>query len=176
MAVSQTLYTQDNVEAIRHQLETIGYWDGTIIADGYDDAPAQVTFIDDKTNLTTTFPVPPDSIVLAQLEICVYADEATDNGHAIIAAVSGFRDGTGNVSLAEEVNTANVIQFSINEFQADTAATAAEIGFLILPNTTDQGVNIGVTGVAASTNYLLGRMRLVCARKGGLYKKYHVTN
>lgn len=176
MAVSTILYTQDNLEAVRHELETIGYWEGTIIADGYDDAPAQLALLDAKTNLTATFPVPPDSMVVAEILLAVYADEATDNGHSIHIATGGFRDGAGNVVLVEEVNTANNFQTYINEFQADTAAAAGDIAFTIAADTTKQGIDVSIAGVASSTNYMLGRMRLVCARKGGLWKKYSVTN
>lgn len=176
MAVSTILYTQDNLEAVRHELETIGYWEGTVIADGYDDSPAQLALLDAKTNLTATFPVPPDSIVAAEILLAVYADEATDNGHIAHIATGGFRDGSGNAALVEEVNTANNFQSYITEFQFDTTATAGEVAFTIAANTTKQGVDISIAGVASSTNYLLGRMRLVCARKGGLWKKYSVTN
>ena len=176
MAVTQTLYTQDNTEAFRNRLEAIGYVDYTVIADGFDDSPAQLVLQDAKTNLTTTVPVPPDSMVVATLTACVFADETTNNGHAVQLVVAAFRDGSGNVSLAEEVNTANTSQTLINEFQADTAAIAADIVFTIAANTTAQGIDISVAGVASSTNYLLGRISVVSARNGGLWKKYHVTN
>ena len=176
MAVSTILYTQDNLEAVRHELETIGYWEGTVIADGYDDSPAQLALLDAKTNLTSTFPVPPDSIVAAEILLAVYADEATDNGHIRHIITSGSRDGSANVVLPEEVNTTNTLQDYVNEIQTDTAAAAAEVAFTIAANTTKQGVDVSIAGVASSTNYMLGRMRLVCARKGGLWKKYSVTN
>lgn len=175
MAVSTTLYTQDQIEAVRQELETVGYSNKTIIANGFDDAPPVLALIDEAQDLSVTFPVPPDSFVLATFKVCVYSDEATDAGYGITLVTGGFRDGSANVVLVEEVNTANTFISVHAELNSDTAAAAAVLVPTIAANTTDQGIDVSFAGAASSTCSLVGRMELLSARKGGLWKKYRVS-
>lgn len=175
MAVSTTLYTQDQIEAIRQELETVGYSLKTIIANGFDDAPPVLSLIDEAVDLNVTFPVPPDTFVMASLKLCVYSDEATDTGYGITLVTGGFRDGSNDVVLVEEVNTANNFIPVHAELNSDTAAAAGVLVPTIAVNTTYQGIDVSFAGAASSACYLNGRMELVAARKGGFWKKYRVS-
>ncbi len=175
MAVSTTLYTQDQIEAVRQELETVGYSNKTIISNGFDDSPAVLALIDEAVDLSVTFPVPPDSFVMATFRVCVYSDEATDTGYGLTLVTAGFRDGSANVVLAEEVNTANNFITVHPEINSDTAALAGVLVPAVAANTTDQGIDVTFAGAASTTCYLVGRMELISARKGGFWKKYRVS-
>ena len=79
------------------------------------------------------------------------------------------------LTIVEEVNTANNFISVHPELNSDTAAAAGVLVPTIAANTTDQGIDVSFAGAASSTCSLIGRMELISARKGGLYKKYRVS-
>jgi hypothetical protein len=168
-------YTNNLLEAVRYQLETVGYWEGTVIAANFDDSPAVLISID-GLSLGTTFPVPIDSTVFCDIQYTTYGDASTDYGQMGDIRVGGGRDGSGNAVVAQIVNTSTtyIEQDATACLEFNTGATANSLTFAATADTTNQGIDITVSGTASSATYLVGRMRLVCAKKDGLPRKYSV--
>ena len=153
-------FRANEYEGLRYQLETVGFVEDTYMADGFDDSPVAVTTID-RQDFPATFPVPVDSVVTAIIKYSSYKDAGTDAGRGGIATVTASRDGAGDVTL-----TGNSAAIGNNGTAADLVVTFAA-------NTDNQGVEVRVAGATGSTaNYFLARAELICAKKGGLHKKY----
>lgn len=167
-------YTDSYLEQIRKALETNGFYEATIIANGFDDDPAVLGTIDGRS-LGTTFPVPPDSCVSAEFQVAVYSDESTDSGMILSFVTGGFRDGSGNVAVLEVQNAATTYAAFHTELNSTAADTAADLDVTIAADTTNQGIDVSFDQSASTTSYLVGRMRLVCAKKGGLTPKYYTA-
>lgn len=152
-------FKANEYEGLRYQLETVGFAEDTYMADGFDDSPVVVTTLD-RQSFPCTFPVPVDSVVTAVIKYSSYKDAATDAARGGVATVTAFRNGAGNVTLSGNSTTiAN--------------GTAADLVITFAANTANQGVEVRVAGATGGgDNYFLARAELVCAKKGGLPKKY----
>lgn len=166
-------YMDNLLEAVRSQLEAVGYWEGTVIASNFDDSPAVLLTVD-GLSLGTTFPIPVDSTIFCDIQYVTYGDAATDYGQMGNLRAGGTRNGSANVTEAQIVNTATTFiqQDGTACLEANAAATANSLTFAVAADTTNQGIDITVSGTASSETYLVGRMRLVCAKKGGFPRKY----
>lgn len=162
-----------DLEALRYQIETVGYVEYTVVADNFDDDPAVLIKLVGKS-LGTTFPVPEDSCVVAIIEgACFYNDDSNAEGESLSIVAGGFRDGTGNVSALDEINGAGDYLDLTTQMSSETGATASMITVAVAADTTNQGIDITLAAdAAADSGYFLGRIKLICAKNGGLIKAF----
>lgn len=180
MAIQTGVQLQGStLEAVRYQLETTGYWEGTIIADAFDNSPAVLAVIDGDTDLGTTIPVPPDSSVYAEIVGAVYLDDIngdTDFAESVHIAVAGSRIGSANVTLNEQQGGNLTVSLVNVEHFSNAGDTAAQLTIAAAADTTNQGIDITFANDSADeAGYFVGRVKIVCAKKGGLAKKYFTT-
>lgn len=177
MAGLVSVKIQDNqLEAVRYQLETVGYAEATLLAGAFTNAATADAYIDGISTYTTSFPIPPDSFVTCTVVGAVYmgdADGTTDTGAGVNFTVSGIRIGTGNATDVEGVNTTNEINELAIEMNSTDGATANTITISAAADTTNQGITITFENDSDDENcYFVGRARLVCAKRGGFPKEY----
>lgn len=173
MPVFNPSINQTDLNAIRYQIETVGWYEYTVVANNFDDSPAVLATIDGVSSAGgATFPVPPDCTVTAYFFGAVYSDESTDAGQGFSFFTVGFRDGTGNVVSGETINATTTVSTMGTEFSTTTGDTVVNLTFAAAADTTNQGIDVTVAGPASSAGYLVARVLLVCAKKGGFYKAY----
>lgn len=152
-------FKANDLEAIRYQLETTGYVEGTLIANGYDSSPAVTLTLDGKT-LGSTIPCPPDATIAVSMTYAVFNDQSTAEGYGGFYTTVGFRDGSGNIVDEGETQVSEIGDGGTEHLIASSV------------DTTNQALDIDVSGTASDPAYFVGRVTVVCAKKGGLAKKY----
>lgn len=167
---------QDNeLEAVRYQLETVGYAEVTLIADGFDDSPAVLATIDGKS-LGTTIPCPPSSVVYAEIVGAVYLQDtngSVDFGESVHVSVCGMRIGTGNVSVMQQQGGDLTVAIVSVEFFSAAGDAAAQLTIASSADTTNQGIDVTFANDAADeTGYFVGRAKIVCAKEDKMPKAY----
>jgi hypothetical protein len=162
-----------DLEALRYQIETVGYVEYTVAASNFDNTPAVPITLVGKA-VESTFPVPPDCCVVAIIEgACFYNDDSNAEGESLSIVAGGFRDGTGNVVALDEINGAGDYLDLTTQMSSEAGATGSMITVAVAADTTNQGIDITLAAdAAADSGYFLGRMRLICAKNGGLPKAY----
>lgn len=158
------------LNSLRRKMESTGYVEVTIMANGFDNSPAVLATIDGKS-LATTIPVPVDSCVLVTIEGAVYLDDVdgdVDFAETVAITVAARRIGSGNVAVMQVVNTANTVGEIAARYNSADAATAGQLTIAATADTTNQGIDITFANDAADENgYFVGRAKIVCAKKGG---------
>lgn len=175
MADTSPVLQDNELEAVRYQLETVGYAEVTLMADGFDNTPAVLATIDGK-DLGTTIPVPPSSVVYAEIIGAVYIQDAngsTDFGESVHIGVSGLRIDSGNVSICEQQGgNLDVSIINVEHFSSDTD-DAAQLTIAATADTTNQGLDVTFANDSADeTGFFLGRAKIVCAKEDQLPKIY----
>ncbi len=171
----------DPFEAMRYRLEKDGFAVVTLAnKTAFDNTTTQVLTIDGRTDIVSSFPVPPDSFVTCTVVGAVFLgdkDGTTDSGVGVNFTVAGFRIGTGNVADVEGVNTALEINELAIEMNTTDAATVNTVTITATADTTNQGIDITIQNDADTEDgFFIGRATIVCAKRGGYPGSYYVTD
>lgn len=169
--VSSTLQGNE-LEAVRYQLETVGYAESTIVCEVT--GTSAVTATIDGLSLGTTIPVPPDSAVSVTFTGAIfYDDNGTESSETINIMFAASRDGTANVVLMDEIGGNGDYLDLAAQMSHITASSGALIDVTLAADSTNQGIDLNFDCDAADdTAYIVGRAVIVCAKNGGFYKAY----
>jgi hypothetical protein len=166
------LLQDSDLEALRYQLETVGYVEVMLQCNFEEDDATLVRMVGKE--LGATIPVPPDSTVVCNLLGAVfYNDDTNAEGEAVNLVFGGFRDGTGNPELLDEIGGNGDFVLLSTGLSSEVGASASMVTVTVATDNNDLGINLNMAGDAdADSGYFMGRAILICAKNGGLPKAY----